>query len=53
MINIVKILCESENLTDIAPFGKATQSSLSQWSKPNDAQRAVTNMGGGKLRLPH
>ncbi|MDR3177343.1 MAG: hypothetical protein LBT96_00010 [Campylobacteraceae bacterium] len=45
MINITKTLCESENLIDIAPLGKATQSSLSQWSKPNDAQRAVTDVG--------
>ncbi|MDR2341779.1 MAG: discoidin domain-containing protein [Campylobacteraceae bacterium] len=43
--NIVKSLCESENLTDIAPLGKATQSSLSKWSKPNDAQRAVIDIG--------
>jgi hypothetical protein len=43
--DFVKTLCESENLIDIAPLGKATQSSLSQWSKPDDAQRAVMNMG--------
>ncbi|MDR1460641.1 MAG: hypothetical protein LBI78_03270 [Campylobacteraceae bacterium] len=46
MITITQFLCESENLTDIAPLGKATQSSLSQWSKPDDAQRAVTELGG-------
>jgi hypothetical protein len=44
MLNIIKTLCESENLIDIAPLGKATQSSLSQWSKPNDAQRAVSDL---------
>jgi hypothetical protein len=41
----IKSLCELENLIDIAPLGKATQSSLSQWSKPNDAQRAVMDIG--------
>ncbi|MDR2080609.1 MAG: hypothetical protein LBP54_01825, partial [Campylobacteraceae bacterium] len=45
MINFTKFLCESENLTDIAPLGKATQSSLSQWSKIDDAQRAVIELG--------
>ncbi|MDR1555188.1 MAG: hypothetical protein LBS39_04080 [Campylobacteraceae bacterium] len=44
MINITKSLCETENLTDIAPLGKATQSSMSQWSKPDDAQRAVMDI---------
>ncbi|MDR1614142.1 MAG: discoidin domain-containing protein [Campylobacteraceae bacterium] len=44
--NFVKSLCELENLIDIAPLGKATQSSTSQWSKPDDAKRAVTDMGG-------
>jgi hypothetical protein len=28
--NLVKTLCEAENLTDIAPLGKAAQSSLSK-----------------------
>ncbi|MDR3177342.1 MAG: hypothetical protein LBT96_00005, partial [Campylobacteraceae bacterium] len=32
-------------LTDIASLGKAMQSSLSKWSKPNDAQRAVMDIG--------
>ncbi|MDR2341782.1 MAG: hypothetical protein LBD84_01900, partial [Campylobacteraceae bacterium] len=45
LANIVKSLCKSENLTDIAPLGKATQSSLSKWSKPDDAQRAVIDIG--------
>jgi hypothetical protein len=39
-----KTICESENLTDIAPLGRAIQSSLSKWSKPNDAQKAVMNI---------
>ncbi|MDR1284614.1 MAG: hypothetical protein LBJ88_00235 [Campylobacteraceae bacterium] len=30
---------------DIAPLGKAIQSSLSKWSKPDDAQRAVMDVG--------
>ncbi|MDR2789430.1 MAG: hypothetical protein LBB59_00405 [Campylobacteraceae bacterium] len=51
MINIVKNLCETENLTDIAPLGKASQSSLSKWSKPDDAQRAVMDMGGGGVNF--
>jgi hypothetical protein len=46
MTNLTKTLCEIEDLVDIAPLGKATQSSLSQWSKPNDAQRAVMDVGG-------
>jgi hypothetical protein len=45
MQNITKTICEAENLIDIAPLGKATQSSLSKWSKKNDAQRAVMNIG--------
>jgi hypothetical protein len=53
MINIIKNLSEQENLTDIAPLGKATQSSLSKWSKPDDAQRAVMDVGGGKLCLSY
>jgi hypothetical protein len=44
--NFTKSLCETENLTDIAPLGKAAQSSLSQWSKPDDAQRAVIDIEG-------
>jgi hypothetical protein len=41
MYNLVDDLCKKELLIDIAPLGKAKQSSLSKWSKPNDAQRAV------------
>ncbi|MDR1554427.1 MAG: discoidin domain-containing protein [Campylobacteraceae bacterium] len=42
--DFTKTLCKTENLTDIAPLGKATQSSMSQWSKPDDAQRAVMDI---------
>jgi hypothetical protein len=45
--NFIINLCNIWKLTDIAPLGKATQSSLSKWSKPDDAQRAVMDMGGG------
>jgi hypothetical protein len=41
--NFVDNLCKKELLVDIAPLGTAKQSSLSKWSKPNDAQRAVQN----------
>jgi hypothetical protein len=41
MYDLVDNLCKKELLIDIAPFGKANQSSLSRWSKPDDAQRAV------------
>lgn len=37
----IQYLCESEQLVDIGKLGTATQSSLSKWSKNNDAQRAV------------
>lgn len=40
--NFVEELCESEGLIDVARLGKASQSSLSQWSKDNDAQRAIS-----------
>jgi hypothetical protein len=35
-------LCKREHLIDIAPLGKAKQSSLSKWSKPDDAQHAIS-----------
>lgn len=35
-----------EGLVDIAAIGRARQSSLSRWSKENDAQRAVNGTGG-------
>lgn len=31
-------------LTDVGPRGKASQSSTSRWSRPDDAQRAVKNV---------
>ena len=37
---LVEIL-QSNGLKDIGPEGIAAQSSLSQWSKPDDAQRAL------------
>lgn len=37
---LVEIL-QSNGLKDIGPEGMAAQSSLSQWSKPDDAQRAL------------
>ena len=40
----IDFLNKNNNLTDIAPKGKATQSSLSKWSKKDDAQRAVLNV---------
>ncbi|MDR0579280.1 MAG: discoidin domain-containing protein [Campylobacteraceae bacterium] len=49
MISITKTICKAESLIDIAPLGKATQSSLSKWSKPNDAQRAVTDIGNANF----
>jgi acetyltransferase-like isoleucine patch superfamily enzyme len=41
--SFVENLCNTKNLIDIACLGKANQSSLSKWSKPNDAQRAIQN----------
>lgn len=41
--NFIRNLCEQEKLLDIGKLGKASQSSLSRWSKSNDAQRAVSN----------
>lgn len=34
-------LIKKESLINVGRFGKASQSSLSKWSKENDAQRAV------------
>ncbi|MDR2341982.1 MAG: hypothetical protein LBD84_02935 [Campylobacteraceae bacterium] len=49
MVYITKTICKTENLIDIAPLGKASQSSLSRWSKPNDAQRAVMDIGNANF----
>ncbi len=35
------LLCAASDLVDIAPQGLATQSSISKWSRPDDAQQAV------------
>lgn len=40
--NFIEDLCKNENLIDVARLGKASQSSLSKWSKEDDAQRAVS-----------
>jgi hypothetical protein len=55
IFRFTKDLCDKELLVDVAPLGKAAQSSLSKWSKPDDAQRAVIDFegGGGKLCLSH
>lgn len=39
--NFIEDIIKNENLIDIGRLGKASQSSLSKWSKENDAQRAV------------
>jgi hypothetical protein len=39
--NFVSKFCETEKLIDIAPRATARQSSVSRWSKPDDAQRAL------------
>lgn len=39
--SIIRYICEKENLIEISKFGKASQSSISKWSKTNDAQRAL------------
>lgn len=38
-------ICKEQGLIDVAPRGKATQSSLSRWSREDDAQRAVSPLG--------
>lgn len=40
-IDTVTFLKRAHNLVDVASGGIASQSSISKWSKPNDAQRAV------------
>lgn len=40
--NFIEDIIKNENLIDIGRLGKASQSSLSKWSKENDAQRAVS-----------
>lgn len=42
--DFVSEICKKESLCRIEYFGTATQSSLSKWSKPNDAQRAVNGV---------
>ena len=42
---LIEELCQKEGLIDIGSFGVATQSSTSKWSRENDAQRAVSNLG--------
>ena len=37
-------LMEAEGLVDIAPHGRASQSSTSRWSREDDAQRAVMGL---------
>ena len=39
--DLIKELCLTQGLIDIAGTGTASQSSTSKWSKENDAQRAV------------
>ena len=39
--DFIENIINNENLIDVGRFGKASQSSLSKWSKENDAQRAV------------
>jgi len=39
--SIIRYICEKENLIEVSKFGKASQSSISKWSKTNDAQRAL------------
>lgn len=40
--SLIENIIESEHLIEIGKFGTASQSSLSKWSKENDAQRAVS-----------
>lgn len=42
---LVQSVCSEQGLQDIAPFGTASQSSVSKWSCKNDAQRAVQDIG--------
>lgn len=41
--DLIKDLCLTQGLIDIAGTGTASQSSTSKWSKENDAQRALSN----------
>lgn len=43
--NFIEMISDNENLVDIANLGNATQSSLSKWSKTNDAQRSINGNG--------
>ena len=43
--NFIEDLCQSEDLIDVGGLGKASQSSISKWSQPNDAQRALSPIG--------
>lgn len=40
----LKHFFEASGLTDLAPLGTASQSSISKWSSTNDAQRAISNL---------
>ncbi len=41
---LIEDLCQKEGLIDIGHLGIATQSSISRWSKEQDAQRVVSNI---------
>jgi|32_taG_2_1085360.scaffolds.fasta_scaffold01645_6 hypothetical protein len=45
LADAVQDLCRELGLTDIGREGTAKQSSLSKWSRPGDAQRAVQDVG--------
>lgn len=40
-MNFIKLLIEKEDLIEVDCFGSVTQSSLSKWSKIDDAQQAI------------
>lgn len=41
--DLISNICKKESLIDVGRIGTASQSSSSEWSKENDAQRAVLN----------
>ncbi|MEX5727652.1 hypothetical protein Ga0609869_001005 [Rhodovulum iodosum] len=43
--DFVRRICDEQGLVDIGPEGRASQSSFSKWSRKEDAQRAVTDIG--------
>lgn len=49
--DFIENLCEIEGLIDIGRFGIASQSSLSKWSKDNDAQRALSDINIGEYNF--